>query len=87
MKLVNMPIGVVAWLDKTGVPRPVRFRVIREDNDEKVIKLSKNMLREKVKQGGIVMDKLNCSCVLNGVQRVLEIRYYLENTKWMLFKI
>ena len=86
MKVVALPIEVVAWFDKAGIPRLVRFRII-ENDQERVIKLSKNMLGEKEKQAGKVMYKFNCTSVINGVQRGIELRYYLESTKWILFKI
>ncbi len=38
MKVLAMPIEMVCWLEKTGMPHPVRFRISREDESEKRIK-------------------------------------------------
>ena len=87
MKVVAMPIDVVAWFDKEGIPHPVRFRVTTKDHEEQVVKIQKIMTTDMEKLAGNVMYIFNCMSVINGIERGLQIKYEIDTCKWMLFKI
>ncbi|WBW96318.1 hypothetical protein [Oceanirhabdus sp. W0125-5] len=87
MKVVAMPIDVVAWFDKEGIPHPVRFRITTKDCQEQVVKIHKIMTRDLEKLAGNRMHIFNCTSVINGIERGLQIKYEIDTCKWMLFKI
>ena len=85
MKVVSKSIDVIAFFEKDGGVKPLRFR-ISEDEEEKVIKISRVVNREIEKLAGNVMEKFVCIASVNGVERIFEIKYELLTKKWILFK-
>lgn len=85
MKVVSKSIYVIAFFEKDGGVKPLRFR-ISEDEEEKVIKINRVVNREIEKLAGNVMEKFVCIASVNGVERIFEIKYELLTKKWILFK-
>jgi hypothetical protein len=87
MKVLAMPIEMVCWFEKTGKPHPVRFKVIKEDESETVIKIDKVLSVDKEKLAGNPMLVFKCQSVINNAARLFELKYELGTCKWMLFKM
>lgn len=87
MKILAMPVDMVCWFEKTGIPHPVRFKVTKEDESETVIKVDKVITVDKEKLAGNPMLVFKCQSIIAGVQRLFELKYELSTCKWMLFKI
>lgn len=85
MKVVSKSIDVIAFFEKDGGVKPLRFR-ISEDEEEKVIKINRVVNRKIEKLAGNVMEKFVCIASVNGVERIFEIKYELLTKKWILFK-
>lgn len=85
MKVVSKSIDVIAFFEKDGGVKPLRFR-ISEDEEEKVIKINRVVNREIEKLAGNVIEKFVCIASVNGVERIFEIKYELLTKKWILFK-
>ena len=85
MKVVSKSIDVIAFFEKDGGVKPLRFR-ISEDEEEKVIKINRVVNREIEKLAGNVMEKFVCIASVNGIERIFEIKYELLTKKWILFK-
>jgi len=86
MKVVARPIEVIAWFTKEGVPMPVRFRVQDEDENQ-VIKINKIITKDREKLAGNEMMSFTCESIINGAQKIYELKYELRTCKWILFKI
>lgn len=87
MKVLAKPIDVVAWFTKEGTPRPVRFRITNEEENETVVKVDKILHVDREKLAGNHMLVYRCQGTINGVERVYELKYELLTCKWILFKI
>lgn len=87
MKILAMPIDMVCWFEKTGIPHPVRFRVTKEDKSETVIKVEKVIAVDKEKLAGNDMLVFKCQSVINNTKRLFELKYELRTCKWILFKM
>lgn len=87
MKILAAPIDMVCWFEKTGIPHPVRFKLVAEDESELVIKIDKVMFIDKEKLAGNEMLIFKCRSVIQGVQRIFELKYELRTCKWILWKM
>ena len=87
MKVVAKPISMVAWFDPKGMPHPVRFKIESEEEADVVIKVGRVVTQEKEKFCGNHMLIFNCQSVINGAQKMYQIKYELSTCKWILFKI
>jgi hypothetical protein len=87
MNIVAKPIDMVCWLEKTGIPHPVRFKITAEDESEQVIKIDRVVSVDKERLAGNDMLIFKYQSRIKNTSRVFEIRYELRTCKWMLFKM
>lgn len=86
-KVVAWPIEMVCWMEKNGTIHLVRFKI--EDNDviNDVIKIDRVTEKNLEKFAGNLTYVYKCQSIINGVIRPYEIKYEINTSKWMLFKI
>jgi hypothetical protein len=87
MRVVAKPIEVVCWTDISGNINPVRFKITNEDESNSVIKIDKVICVDKGKLAGNHMLVFKCQSIINGVEKIYEIKYELRTCKFILFKI
>lgn len=87
MKVIAKPVDMVCWTDKAGIVKPVRFRITDEDQGELVIKVDRLIATDLEKLNGNKMYVYKCQSCINGVQKIIELKYELDTCKWMLWKI
>ncbi len=87
MKVVARPIDVVSWTDTTGTVHPIRFRYMEKDESYKVIKINRIIQKNLEKLCGNPMIIYRCSSVIDGAERLFELKYEVNSCKWILFKI
>jgi hypothetical protein len=87
MKVVAKPIDMVVWFSHDGAPNPLKFRVENDDNSFSVIKVDKVLQKDMERLAGNNMLVFRCQSIINGQERVYEIKYELRTCKWILFKI
>lgn len=87
MKILAKPVDMVCWFEKTGMPHPIRFKVIGEDDSETVIKVDQVKFIDKEKLAGNEMIIFKCQSVINNMQRLFELKYELKSCKWILWKM
>ena len=87
MKEINKSIEMVAVTDKDGTIKPIRFRIITENEEMQVIKIKGLRQTEDIKIGNDKARKFTCLIELNERQRLCEITYILASSKWYLYKM
>ncbi|MGK0467175.1 MAG: hypothetical protein ACJAX4_002466 [Clostridium sp.] len=87
LKVIAKPIEVVVWTDIRGNIHPVRFKITNEDESNFVVKIDKVICVDKEKLAGNNMLVYKCQSVINGLDKLYEIKYELSSCRWILFKI
>ena len=87
LKVVAKPIEVTVWFDTNGAVYPTKFKVIKEDEVAEIIKIDKIIKQAKERIAGNYMLIFTCQSLINGAERVYEIRYEINACKWILYKI
>jgi hypothetical protein len=87
MKVVAKPIEMVAWFTLDGVPNPARFRIRDDKEPWTVIKVDRIITRSLEKYAGNEMLVFRCQSVIDGLEKVYELKYEKATCKWILFKI
>lgn len=85
MKVVAKPISMVAWFEPNGALHPVRFKITEEE--DMVIKVDRILSKETEKFAGNPRIVFNCQSIINGCERLYQIKYEVNTCKWILFKI
>ena len=87
MKVIAKPIDMVSWTDKAGNVHPVRFRLQQVDESYVTIKVDRVVCKELEKLAGNKMLVYKCQSIIDGVQKIFELKYELGTCKWILYKI
>lgn len=87
MEIISRSVEVIAWFNKEGNPRPIRFKIAAEDEEENVIKVDKILFNYMEKLAGNPMLVFRCKSMINEVEKIFELKYELGTMKWKLFKI
>ena len=87
MKIIAKPIEVVSWTDTKGNINPVRFKIVNDDESNTVVKIDKVISMDREKLAGNFMLVYKCQSVVNGADKLYEIKYELATCRWILFKI
>ncbi len=86
MKVVALPIECIAWFNKEGIPTPMKFRIL-DDNENKTVKVNQVVHRENEKLAGNYMYVFDCKSDMGNEVKWYQLKYSLDTCKWMLFKI
>ena len=84
MKVIAKPIEVVSWTDTKGNINPVRFKIVNDDESNTVVKIDKVITVDKEKLAGNNMLVFKCQSVVNGADKLYEIKYELSSCRWIL---
>lgn len=86
LKVLALPIEMIAWFNEAGLPTPIKFKINLE-SVANVVKVDKVIHREVEKFAGNYVYLYRCQSVINNMERVYELKYELKSCKWMLFKM
>lgn len=81
------PIDMIATHPREGIPIPFKYRISSTDGTKKVIKVDKIIHRDEEKLAGNRMLLYRCQSVINGRERIYELKYEVSTCRWFLFKI
>lgn len=87
MKVVAKPIEVICWFDKTGKVHPLRFKIQNEDGTYKTIKIEKVVDTKFERPCGNNTKVFTCQSNINDVMKIYEIKFIIESSQWILFKM
>lgn len=87
MKVLMKPIEMIAWFKKDGLPTPMKFKMMDEENCDIAVKVDKILVREEEKLAGNRMLVYKCQSMMNDVERLYELKYEINTCKWFLYKI
>ncbi|MCK9443638.1 MAG: hypothetical protein M0Q14_03790 [Tissierellaceae bacterium] len=85
--MLMKPIEMIAWFSKDKYPIPLRYRIVDENMENKVIKVDKILFKEEEKIAGNRMILYRCESIIENTQRIFELKYEISTCKWFLFKI
>jgi len=83
---VNIPVQMFCAVDTTGKISPIQFRFETEEHSIETVRIERIISRDEVSYVGIREKRFICSIVLQGIRRMLEIRYHVESQKWRIFQ-
>lgn len=86
MKIVAKPIEMIAWFKPDGGIRPIRFRMMVDD-EYQVIPISQIISIKKEKLAGNEMFVFDCQSKMGHVEKRFEVKYEVDTCQWMLYKI
>jgi hypothetical protein len=87
MKVYMKPIRMIAWFENDGILTPIRFQMLDDNKQNIAIKIDKITIREEEKLAGNRMFIYKCQSIIDGVERIYELKYEINACKWFLWKM
>lgn len=87
MKIVAKPIHMIAWHKPDGNIQPIKFKIDNEKDKDIIIKIDKIYSIEIERIAGNIMYKYICQSVIRDIERKYELKYEVDTSQWILFKI
>ncbi len=86
MKAIMKPIKMMAWSTSDGDVTPLRF-LWKDGSLQRNIKIHQVVERYEEKFAGNRMLGFRCQEVIDGEEKVFELKFEVKTCKWYLFKI
>jgi hypothetical protein len=86
LKVLMKPIRMIAWFDEEGILTPVRYN-LRLPEEGLTIRIDRILQKREEKLAGNRMLIFTCQSIIDGVEKIYEIKYELGTCKWFLFKM
>ena len=86
MKTIAKEIETICLFNNQGIT-PIRFKYQEDDESYKVIKVDKVITKNIEKLCGNNVWIFDCQSVIDGVERLFQLKYFITDCKWVLFKI
>lgn len=83
---VNIPIQMMAVTDRDGRITPMWFRFEDEEHHVEKVTVEKTISRDECMKVGIREKRFICSVIMGDEQRIMELRYHIENHRWRIFQ-
>jgi len=88
MKIVKIPIEMIACFSEKGIPHPLKFKIAKTwDGPPTIVKVNMIIHMESEKTAGNPMYVFRCQSTIDDVLKVYEIKYELSTCKWFVYKI
>jgi hypothetical protein len=86
MKVISKDIEAVVWFSKEGI-KPLRFRYQDNNSESIVIKVDKIISKTTEKLCGNLCYIFECQSLIDGVIKQYQLKYFISECKWILWKI
>jgi len=86
MKVISKDIECVVWFSKDGI-KPIKFRYKNAEDENIVIKVDKIISKQKEKLCGNFAWIYDCQSEIDGIVKLFQLKYFIEECKWVLWKI
>lgn len=88
MKIVSKPIDVIVIFKIKEKPIPYKFKYIDSDDSEaKEIKVDKVITTNNRRLAGVETIVYRCQSVLNNQVITYELKYIIDEYRWVLYKL
>jgi len=87
MKIIGDEIDVIVKFKRKNKPIPVKFSIQEGQEPPRVIRVDKVLFSEEEKLAGLRSYVYRCQSVIDGEERLFELKYYIQDCRWVLYKI
>lgn len=87
MKVINKGIDMICRIDETGIPKPIKFQITEDDESIQIIQIDKILHAECEKKAGNKMYVYTCQVTIYDMEKIIVLKYFIDECRWILFKI
>lgn len=87
MKMINKHCEVLASFDREGNVKPHTIKLTDEEGMNREITIHKRSTPIKEKFNGSDYLVFKCQVIINGLEKILELKFSKKDTTWILWKM
>lgn len=87
MPMVNKPVEVIIEVDIKGNIKPMKMRYEDENGELQVVKFDSAAEIPVPLYDKKSYKKFSCSCIVDGIKRTYELKYFIQTCKWIICKV
>jgi|BioPla2DNA2_1021312.scaffolds.fasta_scaffold15152_4 hypothetical protein len=87
MKVLMKSVDMICLSTCEGTITPLKFRWHEDGQEPKIIKIDRILDRKTEKLAGNPMLVFTVQSIINGVERIFEMKYEVNSYKWYLYKL
>ncbi|MCX7773365.1 MAG: hypothetical protein N2376_09670 [Clostridia bacterium] len=87
MKVLMKSVDMICLSSSDGNIKPLKFRFQEGNQESRIIKIDRILDKKEEKLAGNRMLIFTVQSVLDGVERVFEMKYETQTFKWYLYKL
>ena len=86
MKIVSKNLDMICHFNSDGM-NPIKFRYSEDNGSEKVIKVDRVISKNMERLCGNNAWIFDCQSIINGSERLYQLKFIISECKWLLWKI
>lgn len=86
MKMLNMPVDVIATFNVQGKIRPNYIRLEDEEHTLQTFKIENIVFSREEKYAGMPAIHFCCNIIRNGCTQLIHIKYHVKTHQWVLVR-
>lgn len=83
----NLQIEMICVCAADGSLTPLRFRMEDEERRLQTVPIAQVLVAKPIQYAGIDAIRYLCKAVLDGKERLFEVRYTIKTHRWTLFRV
>ena len=87
MKLIRRPVDAIVVFKGSGKPLPYKFRYTDASGSSREVYVQKILTASQEKQAGVPVFVYDCQSNIDGWERRYQLKYFIPECRWELYKI
>ncbi len=87
MKLLMRPIDAIVVFKGSGKPLPYKFRYTDADGSPREVYVGRLLTAEKERSSGVPVYVYDCQSEIQGEERRYQLKYFIPECRWELYKL
>ena len=87
MKILMKSVDMICLSSSRGEIRPLKFRIQEDTGESRIVKIDRIISKKEEKIAGNPMLVFVVQSVMDGTERIYEMKYEIRTSRWYLYKL
>lgn len=87
MKVLMKSVDMICLSSSEGEIRPLKFRIQESSGESRIVKIDRIISKKEEKLAGNRMLVFTVQSVMDGTERIYEMKYEIQTSRWYLYKL
>lgn len=87
MKVLMKSVDMISLSSRDGDIRPLKFRVQEDTGESRIVRIDRVLSKKEEKIAGNRMLVFTVQSIIDGTERIYEMKYEFQTSRWYLYKL